>query len=172
MDFIDQPGFITEDEIRTLSAGWHIIGSPSCSHPARFSALPERSQRDEWSRSTARLGRILIHPVSVASAPGGYYAPCVTRVAHRANIQTLFTSEPSASCWRECGCRVYWRFTVQRHTSAEEIADLVWNWSFRRQRQRMLWDLKKFAKAAGGDWYLRARRCWLQRQCRGGSHEG
>jgi hypothetical protein len=122
---------------------------------------------EECNSSLSPLVEIMCRPITMGSVPGGYFSPDVASNARKAGIETLFTSEPGAGFWRLHDCDVYGRYSVQRTTSARMISNLIWDRALSRQRQRMLWDLKKFAKTIGGDLYPRTRRAWLRLMQRG-----
>ena len=66
-DFIGTPGFLTPDQIRDLHREGHVIGSHSCSHPARISACSREHLQEEWGRSVHVLSQIIGQPVTTAS---------------------------------------------------------------------------------------------------------
>lgn len=161
-DLVGTPGFVTRDQIRSLAAAGHGIGSHSASHPDRFASLTDGEQREEWRRSLQALGEILGRPVTVASVPGGYFDGRVAGNAAACGVEALFTSEPRSRPWTVQGCRVFGRYSVTRSTTAESVASLVGGSGAARTRQRMLWELKKAGKRVGGRWYTAARRNWMR----------
>src|SRR2546423_9925897 len=70
-DRIGQPGFVTREQIRELRGRGHVVGSHSCSHPTRMSALTRADLLREWRESIAALSDILGEAPLVASVPGG-----------------------------------------------------------------------------------------------------
>src|SRR5207247_10334893 len=80
-NWIGKPGFLTSSQIREIRARGHIIGSHSCSHPARMSHHTLGDIIHEWSRSSAVLADILGQQILTASVPGGYYSEKVARAA-------------------------------------------------------------------------------------------
>ncbi len=155
------PDFLTAAEVRDLAARGHVVGSHSASHPDRFAALAPAAQAAEWRESTDRLADALGAPVTVASVPGGLFDATVARVAAEAGLTALFTSEPHTRLDRVDGCAVFGRFSVVRRTGAAEVAGLVSGRGGRRQRQAVVWALKRAARAVGGERYLRLRRLVL-----------
>ncbi len=73
-DWTGKPGFLDPAQIRELHARGHIIGSHSCSHPARMSKLSWTDLLSEWKDSCAILSDILQEPVLTASVADGYYS--------------------------------------------------------------------------------------------------
>ena len=156
-DRIGSPGFLTEPEVAELSRRGHVVGSHSRTHPTRFAQLTEAAQRAEWSESRSRLEGIVGAPVEVASVPGGYFDRTVARVASESGIRWLFTSEPSARIWSAGSCHVIGRYTLRRSSPARAAGDLVGTSPAARASQWLIWNLKKAAKVAAGDSYLRVR---------------
>lgn len=160
VDCINAPRFLTAGHLRELHARGHVIGTHSCSHPARMSHCTWNQLLHEWQHSRDVLADVLGEPVTVGSVPGGYYSPTVARAAARAGLHTLFTSEPIADEQDVNGCLVLGRYTVYRGMSPRAAAALARGRLLRRSRQYLAWNLKKLAKSAGGHTYLNAR-TWL-----------
>jgi peptidoglycan/xylan/chitin deacetylase (PgdA/CDA1 family) len=155
---IGTPGFLDESQIRTLHSNGHVIGSHSCSHPARMSRCSAEQLDYEWKESTRVLGRILGIPVTTASVPGGFYSRRVAAAAARSGIRTLFTSEPVASSHVVDGCVVRGRFSVQQGIPRQWVASLVSGNVTIRFRQYLFWNSKKILKVIGGEAWLSIRR--------------
>jgi hypothetical protein len=149
-----------------LRSRGHVIGSHSCSHPARMSHLSWDQLIREWSESCAILSDTLGEHVRVASVPDGYYSRNVGRAAAAAGIEVLFTSEATAATSVLDGCLVLGRYFIQMHTppavSGEIAAGRIWP----RWRQTVLWEAKKPLKALMGESYFALRRCLLTRTLR------
>ena len=154
-DWIGQPGFLTEAQIRDLDRRGHTIGSHSCSHPTRMAHLSWDELLREWRNSTMRLAGIVGHPVTVASVPGGYYSPKVAKAAAYAGIRKLFTSEPTTRVAVVDGCRVLGRYVVQRGMGPEWSGGFASGDIAPRLKQALLWKTKSVAKRLGGRAYLR-----------------
>jgi len=108
---------------------------------------------DEWSRSAQALADVLGEPVRVASVPGGAYSRRVAGAAAAAGLVALFTSEPTMRCRVVDGCLVVGRYVLRRGAPATVAAALASGARAVRLRQLWLWNLKKLAKAVGGDLY-------------------
>jgi peptidoglycan/xylan/chitin deacetylase (PgdA/CDA1 family) len=162
-DWIGRPGFLNAEQIRQLDRRGHVMGSHSCSHPTRMAREPRERLLAEWKGSTDRLAAIVEHPVTVASVPGGFYSRRVAQAAAQAGIETLFTSEPTASVRMVDGCRVLGRYVVVRGMGPEWAAGFASGKIAPRLRQALLWNAKRVAKALGGEVYLRVREAILRR---------
>jgi peptidoglycan/xylan/chitin deacetylase (PgdA/CDA1 family) len=166
-NWIGRPGFLNQEQIRELDRRGHVIGSHSCSHPARMARISWDQMLQEWKESTLRLAAIVGHRVHVASVPGGYYSRKVALAAGQAGIQTLFTSEPTARVELVEACRVVGRYAVQRGMGPEWSAGLAAGRIGPRLRQATWWKAKKVAKAFGGELYLQLRDSVLKRVSHG-----
>jgi hypothetical protein len=163
-DFIGTEGFVTADDIRALESAGHVIGSHSCSHPHRMAACSWPELLEEWQRSTAALGEIVGHRVSVASIPGGEYSGAVARAAAAAQIEHLFTSEPVLAVKQVEGCRVWGRLSLVRGDPPERAVELALGKIGRRGRMYASWQAKKAVKTIGGERYLQLRRFVLEKR--------
>lgn len=163
-DFIGSPEFLNADEIRELDKRGHVIGSHSASHPLRMSACSSVQMRDEWRKSVEKLGEILGKKVTVASVPGGQFSKEVAIAAEECGINTLFNSEPVSSVYDVGKCRVFGRYSVQQMTSANEAAAMASGDLMPRLKQYAFWNLKKTAKKAGGEIYLKVRKKVLSKR--------
>jgi peptidoglycan/xylan/chitin deacetylase (PgdA/CDA1 family) len=161
---IGTPGFVTEQEVASLAAAGHVVGSHSCSHPPRMSRLSHARIVEEWTRSCAQLAELTGAPVRTASVPGGYASRDVARAADEAGIEFLFTSEPVRAIHRAGGCLVLGRFAVLTGTSAVAAAELAAGRAWPAARQRTGWELRKVAKTVGGARYERVRATMLSRR--------
>ncbi len=162
-DRIGTPGFLTEAQILDLHRRGHVVGSHSCSHPTRMSALSRPELDREWRQSLARLSAILGEPVTVASVPGGFYSSQVGQSAQAAGIRALFTSEPTARISSLAGCLVLGRYSLQRGMGPEWSAGFAAGRPAQCLRQAALWKAKRIAKTLGGTAYLKLRTALLDR---------
>lgn len=156
-DRIGTAGFLSAPEIAELSQRGHVVGSHSRTHPVRYSQLTEAAQRAEWRDSRATLEDITGAQIDVASVPGGYFDRSVARVAAESGIRWLFSSEPSHRVWLSGECHVIGRYTLRRSSPASMVEGLVGRSPVARSSQWLAWNLKKLAKVAAGDSYLRLR---------------
>ena len=152
-DYIDTPGFVTRAQLRELVGRGHVIGSHSCSHPNPMSRCGWDRLVAEWTRSAAVLADVLGEPVRVASVPGGAFSRRVAAAAAAAGLTALFTSEPTARCRVVDGCLVLGRFVLRRGDPPKRAAALASGNLRARLSQLVVWNLKKIAKAVGGDLY-------------------
>ena len=150
---IGRPGFLDKRQLRDLDARGHVIGSHSVSHPARFGACPWSRMVREWRESRQALEDILGRDVRIASVPGGYFSPPVARAAAEAGLSVLFTSEPETRVRRVAGCTVLGRFTVRRGCGPDFALMLGRLEAALLRRERLIWNVKKIAKALLGSCY-------------------
>lgn len=164
-DYIGTPAFVNAKQIRQLRARGHLIGSHSCSHPARMSHCSWDQLVDEWGRSRAALSDILGEPVEIGSIPGGYYSRKVADAAFECGIKALFTSEPVKKVVRFDDGIVVGRYSLHRNMPPEVSASLASDALTTDQIQQFAyWNLKKAAKAVGGKYFTKARRILLRGQ--------
>jgi peptidoglycan/xylan/chitin deacetylase (PgdA/CDA1 family) len=151
------PGFLTASQVRALSDRGHVVGSHSHTHPVRMAHLEPQALRLEWQESIHCLQDALGSRVTVASVPGGYYAPHVAQAAAEEGIDWLFTSEPESRVAKVSTCSVIGRYTLRIDSAPDVARALVAPGGTARLRQSLAWSAKKAAKRLGGDTYLRLR---------------
>ena len=160
-DWIGRTGFLNTQQIRELRSRGHVIGSHSCSHPARMSHLSSKELMREWSESCAILSGILGEQVRVASVPDGYYSKNVGKAAAAAGIEVLFTSEPTAATSVLDGCLILGRYFIQMHTPPSVSGAIAAGRIWPRGLQTVSWAVKKPIKALTGESYSAIRRFLL-----------
>ena len=163
-DLVGKPGFLDWDGVRALAAQGHVVGSHSCSHPARMADCTPAQLAEEWSRSVAALERELGGRVACASVPGGHYSAAVGRAAAAAGIETLFTSEPRRASGAVVGCALIGRFAVRGATPDATVIAAASGSAGPWLRQRAAWEARGLAKRLGGRHYERLRRAVLARR--------
>ena len=161
-DYIGKPGFLREDQIRELHVRGHVVGSHSCSHPARISHCSPEQLLREWKESARVLSNILGNRLRVASVPGGYYSRRVAEAAANSGIEVLFNSEPTSRIKHVKGCMVLGRFSIQQGVSPETVARIASGDRSPRLRQCVIWNSKKIAKRLGGSYYISLRKSLLR----------
>ena len=157
-DYINQPPFVSEDEIRELHRRGHVIGTHSASHPLRMARCSRVELQTEWATSIARLSGIIGAAVTVASVPGGMYSATVAEEAGKAGIRYLFNSEPVTRVQELGSCVVLGRFTVKHNTSAGHVRSLARADRIACLSELAWWNFRKTAKRMGGELYWRYRR--------------
>jgi peptidoglycan/xylan/chitin deacetylase (PgdA/CDA1 family) len=162
-DWIGRPGFLDRQQIRELHNRNHVVGSHSCSHPARMSRLSWQELVKEWSESCAILSDILGEQVKAASVPDGYYSRNVGKAAAAAGIETLFTSEATAVAAVLDGCLIMGRYFIQNHTPAAVSGAIAAGHIWPRYQQTALWQTKKLVKSVTGKSYFAIRQYLLSR---------
>jgi len=168
-DFINRPGFLTEDQIRELHARGHRIGSHSRSHSVHMSDGSYEAVYAEWQHSAELLAGLLGEPVAWASVPSGYYSRKTFKAAAAAGIEVLFTLEPVAGNRIVEGCNVRGRYMVRRHTRPATVQALARGNSAVSSVQWLGWNVKKFAKAVLGRAYPAVRRVYFMARHRSDS---
>ena len=148
--WIGTPGFLDGVRIRELHARGHVIGSHSCSHPAKMAGCPRSQLNREWGDSIHALEDILGEAVTVASVPGGHYSRRVAESAAEVGIQVLFNSEPTATVRWAGPCLVLGRYVVRRGMAPETSAGFASGSMVVCVRQAASWKLKKATKAVVG----------------------
>jgi len=160
-NYVGTRGFVTEGNLRELARRGHVIGSHSCSHPLRMGHCFWTQLVDEWLRSRTILGDILGSEVTVASVPGGDFAPQVAEAAAAAGLTRLFTSEPTSDSRQAFGVTLIGRFAIQRWTTARTAAALAAGDWLPCTQQAVVWNAKKMTKRLGGERYLQIRKLLL-----------
>jgi peptidoglycan/xylan/chitin deacetylase (PgdA/CDA1 family) len=160
---IGTSGFLDTAGIRELAARGHVVGSHSCSHPARISHLDDVLLSREWSASVQALEEILGATVDTASVPGGFYSTRVAEFARQAGIRVLFNSEPSVRVVRNGDFAICGRFGLQRDSPPERARLFAMRDRATLAREAAFWNAKKLLKRAGGEQWLAFRRWWLAR---------
>lgn len=156
-DYIGKPGFLMPDQILDLHRRGHIVGSHSSSHPSRMTSFSDKRIEEEWQGSVQTLSQILGTKVTAASVPQGYYSRRLLEAAKESGIGIAFTSDPTMRVGGVSGCRTLGRYMVQRGMDPSISAALAQMRFSARFRQATLWKLKKVAKMASGDIYIRLR---------------
>jgi peptidoglycan/xylan/chitin deacetylase (PgdA/CDA1 family) len=165
-DWIGRQGFMDRGQIRELRKRGHVIGSHSCTHPARMSKLGWGELMKEWSESCAILSDLLGEKVKLASVPDGYYRRHVGEAAAAAGIEVLFTSEATAATAVLNGCLILGRYFIRIHTPPMVSGAIAAGQILPRLRQTLLWEVKKSAKALTGETYFALRRYLLSQVLR------
>ncbi|MGH9453076.1 MAG: polysaccharide deacetylase family protein [Terriglobia bacterium] len=156
-DYINRPGFLTDEQILLLRQKGHVIGTHSCSHPAKISACDPEALLKEWGNSIGVLSSLLGEEVITASVPGGFYSRRVAETAAACGIRALFTSEPTTRAWKVNGCWVFGRFGLVHGSPPSQAASIAAGRVAVRFNQFVAWNFKKYAKVVGGRAYTTLR---------------
>ena len=81
-DRIGTPGFVSEDQVRTLWARGHVIGSHTRSRLRRLSSESRATIGAEWRKSVGALSEIVGDQVITASVPNGAFDDEVAKWSH------------------------------------------------------------------------------------------
>ncbi|MBC8088327.1 MAG: polysaccharide deacetylase family protein [Phycisphaerae bacterium] len=119
------PGFLSQDQVRTLRDRGHCIGAHSVTHPARMADLDDASMLREWKDSRDALESMLSAPVRVGSVPGGLYSDRVASAAAKAGLDILFNSEPTRGIRTQHGCTIVGRYSFKTSSTTRHAAQLA-----------------------------------------------
>jgi len=123
-DYIGQPGFMSEDEIKQLSERGHIIGSHSSSHPSNFTTLSISERYNEWETSINILSKITGHPIREISIPNGYFIERDLCIYKSLGITTVYTSNIDKQKQIDGIC-VSGRFAITSKTPSNVVIKLL-----------------------------------------------
>lgn len=163
-DYLDTPSFLDREQVIDLKRRGHVMGSHSATHPSGMARLPAARIEDEWRRSLERLSELFDEPVETASVPAGSYSRRVARIAARAGVRVLFTSEPTSTLRRVDGCAILGRFCLRKDSPASLSRHYAEGRLWPRVKDLASWNVKKLAKTAGGAFYEETRERVLRRR--------
>ncbi len=162
-DRIGEKGFLSEDDIRELDKRGHEIGSHSHTHPDNISSLSDEEIEEEWEKSCSILHDVLGKELICASVPGGFYSNKVRKLASKAGILYLFTSEPNKLIKQEDNIFLIGRYAINNTTKNSLVVDLASRTISRHQVfQVAFWNFKKVLKWVLGDMYIKLRKLLLK----------
>lgn len=144
--YIDEPGFLTQNDILKLSEMGHIIGSHSHYHQPMMNRMTYEENLEEWKTSCEILSGIISKPIIHASVPGGWYAPVVGLAASGTGIQYLYTSEPVTTISKERACAINGRFSIRDDTNPDTFQSLLEGKNMVRETMNLKWKLGRIAK--------------------------
>ena len=161
---LGSPTFLTPSQIRQLEQRGHVIGTHSCSHPARLGACSREQIFGEWRRSIQTLEDIMGTAVVTGSVPGGFYTAAVGEAAADAGLRVLFTSWPTTRCWTVRGCRIVGRYTLRRWSSARTAAALAAGDPMPRLSQWAWYRSLHLLRTVAGDRYTTLRQIYWSKR--------
>jgi peptidoglycan/xylan/chitin deacetylase (PgdA/CDA1 family) len=162
---LGSPTFLRPSQIRQLEQRGHVVGTHSCSHPARLGACSREQILGEWQRSIRTLEDIIGTAVVTGSVPGGFYTAAVGEAAADAGLRALFTSWPTTRCWMVRDCRIVGRYTLRRWSSPRTAAALAAGEAMPRLSQWAWYRSLHMLRTVGGDRYTRLRQIyWSKRR--------
>jgi len=124
---IGVPGFVTEEDIRTLSERGHSIGSHMHSHTPEVKNLCMDELLDEWMSSVRVLRVITGKSVDSGALPYGIDTPEIVSAAVQSGISTVFTCKPTVKSCTRGGAVVPGRFCVHSSDSADFVKRIVFH---------------------------------------------
>lgn len=93
---LDEPGFLTEEDVRLLASEGMTIGSHGMNHRS-WRKLSEEQLEDELAAARRRLEGVVRRPVAEAACPFGAYDRRVLRCLRRYGYRRVFTSDGGIS---------------------------------------------------------------------------
>jgi peptidoglycan/xylan/chitin deacetylase (PgdA/CDA1 family) len=95
-DRLDEPGYLTRDELRELSAAGMTVGSHGLHHRS-WRPLSDDDLRDDLERARSVLEGVVASPVTEVSCPFGEYDRRVLRQLRRVGHERVYTSDGGTS---------------------------------------------------------------------------
>jgi peptidoglycan/xylan/chitin deacetylase (PgdA/CDA1 family) len=117
---IGQKGYLTEDDLRTLSAKAFEIGSHGISH-VPWRGLAATALAHEIIQSKAAIERVLGREITSAALPFGEYNAATFRMLRKSGYRTVYSSDPgisAAGTW----FRRRWCYRSDRHFDIRSMA--------------------------------------------------
>ena len=161
-DYIGEPTFLSEQEIKLLVQRGHKVGSHSASHPSNMSILSKEDRQNEWAKSISRLKEITGAPIEEISVPNGFLIKEDIDFVKALGISKIYTSKFGENR-QDAGVTFIGRYPINRDTTAKEIQRLFTSRYYRmsvRSRQRIL----SLIKSVLGNNYIKIKkhiRKWL-----------
>lgn len=122
--YIGTETFLKKDEIRSLHARGHIIGSHAHTHKHLYT-LSDAEVEYEWKQSVEILTSIISEPVRYASIPNGDKSRRVLEYAKKYGIEKIYTSEPTTKVADFNGIEVIGRYVMLAENSNEYVLSIV-----------------------------------------------
>lgn len=122
---IGTPGFLGEEDIRTLRKAGHSVGSHSHTHPMIFRSLSFEKMMEEWKVSKGILEEILGEEILYASVPGGDSDAKTYASAEKLGLKYLFDSEPIIEPRFVHQTEIFGRLSVKAQTTHEQLEDML-----------------------------------------------
>lgn len=88
--------WMTNSDLHRLSAGGHMIGLHSYSHPTALASLPAAEQRDQYERNVRHLHSVLGSPPDTVSHPVNSYGPETLEILRDLGIRIGFIDNLNA----------------------------------------------------------------------------
>ena len=147
-NWIGTPKYMTWENVRTIQALGHEIGSHTLSHPMLTHCSDAELER-EIRGSKSLLENQIGAPVRSISFPGGRYNRRVVESCQEAGYDRVYTSEPYSR--RDGGISRIGRITVQKYMDLNYVRDLITNNKVLRLKMGAWFITKRFAKNLLGD---------------------
>ena len=161
--YLNTPGFLASEQVKSLDSRGHVIGSHSHSHPTNMSMLNKSEILFEWKESVHILSELLGHPVTIASIPNGYDSNEIIDAACKVGIIELHTSKPIDNEKWHNGCKLVGRYVVHENMTNEYVRKLLIN-SYIRKGIYWRWLLVSIVKKILGNKYDKVKMLLLRRK--------
>lgn len=125
--YLDSPGFLTKQQLKSLVEHGHVVGSHSHTHPENFTKLSKEDIRSEWSVSYNILKEILGTTGIPASIPNGYASKVVLDEAIGCGYTDIYTSQPTTKVKMYKQHRIIGRYVVHDNMSIKDVKTLIRN---------------------------------------------
>lgn len=125
--YIGTTGFLTESQIKELSARGHVIGAHSHTHPAFCDAakMSFEELRYEWQTSIDILNNILGYKINSVSLPNGYSSEFILDSLEELGISNVYTSAPTTHIMKRRTLSIIGRYDVQNRTTLNQVMSIV-----------------------------------------------
>lgn len=131
---INDPYFLSKEQVLNLHTRGHIIGSHSHSHPNVFKSLSYEKMLEEWSTSKKILEDILGTEIQSCSIPGGDANSNSYKSAKDAGYKYLFDSEPTLKVRTLDSLVIFGRICPKAGTDYQQILNFCQLKGIKKQR--------------------------------------
>lgn len=151
-DYIDTPGFMASDQVRSLIDNGHFVGSHSSSHPDNISLLQENVREEEWTNSLRILSKICGCQMREVSIPNGYFDKKDICLLKKQGVEDVYTSLISEDRTID-GLHIVGRIAIDANMSIEDFKNIVTG-GFYLKRMMMRQSVLELLKGLLGNNYV------------------
>lgn len=127
---LNQPGYLTTEDVRTLVTAGMTIGSHGMDHRAWTTFRPD-ALRTELSEARKTIADLSGRPVRTAACPFGAYNRAVLAALRAHGFETVYTSDGG---WADNRAWLQPRNTVQSNHTADHVATVAdYGWPLRER---------------------------------------
>lgn len=123
--YIGTPGFLSEDQIKELAKGGHIIGSHTHTHPTDLSKLSTEEVVEEWKKSYSILRGLTGKTDIVASIPNGNTSKQGLQLAFNCGYTEIYTSQPTTKVKCKDNYRLIGRYVIHNNMTVQNVVNIV-----------------------------------------------